>query len=257
MHQTSFGRAAGPAKTGRQAMTDTPMGDHEKMVDRVAKLLRQAEDAELAGRDAEMIAFQEKAFDIMATYGISEALARARQNGLDIKVDAQAASAYVHFEGAYQRMQAELFWEMSGAMQCQALRFNSRGKVSMRVYGMPDHLQRLQDIWVLLAPQAQRGMEKAHPGAWSSSSEVVMYRRSWLAGFGDTIGRRIRKAENKAAADAGALELYKSDKERAELALRTDYPHTSEVTSNVDYDSFGYDQGCQAGEAAQLHRSVT
>jgi hypothetical protein len=238
-------------------MTDRAPGDHEKMVDRVGKLLRQAEGAELAGHDDEAVAFQQKAFDLMASYGISEALARARQDGLDIKVDPKAASMYVHFDGAYQRMQAELFWEMCSAMQCQAVRFGSRGTVKMRVYGMSDHLQRLQDIWVLLAPQAQRGMEKAHPGAWSSSAEVTKYRRSWLAGFGDTIGSRIRKAENKAAADAGALELYRSDKERAELALRTDYPNLTAVTSNDDYDPFGYEQGCQAGEAAQLHRSVT
>jgi hypothetical protein len=95
---------------------------HHKMVDLVAKLLRQAEDAELADRTAEMIAFQERAFQIMADYGIDEALARARQDGLDVKVDPKAASVYIHLEGKYQSMQAELFWEIAGAMQCTALR---------------------------------------------------------------------------------------------------------------------------------------
>lgn len=56
----------------------------QKMLDRIAKLLRQAEDAELGDRPAEASAFQDKAFALMAAHGVSEALARARLDGLDI-----------------------------------------------------------------------------------------------------------------------------------------------------------------------------
>jgi hypothetical protein len=236
-------------------MTDDP-DRHAKMVDRVAKLLRQSEDAQLAGREAEAEAFQEKAFELMAAYGISEAMARARQDGLDIKVEAKASSSWVTFQGSYQSMQAELFWALCGAMQCQAVRFSRRRQISMRVYGMADHLQRLQDIWTLLAPQAQRGMENAHPGPWSSAAEVTVYRRSWLEGFSDEVGHRIRKAENAAATEAGALELYKSDRKRAELAMHTDYADLKPIESNRRIDPFGYEQGERDGKAAQLNRSV-
>jgi Protein of unknown function (DUF2786) len=182
----------------------TTTDQHQKMIDKVAKLLRNAEDAELGNRPAEAEAFQDKAFQIMADYGISEALIRARKDGLDIKIDAKAASIYVHFAGKYQRAQCELFWALCGAMQCEAVRVKKsrRETFSMRVYGMADHLQRLRDIWTLLAPQAQWGMENARPGWSTSSAYVAAYRRSWLTGFADQISHRIRKAEDAAAAAA-------------------------------------------------------
>lgn len=227
------------------------------MLDRIAKLLRQAEDAELGDREAEANAFQDKAFALMATHGVSEALARARLDGLDITDEAKAGSVYVHFVGNYQLMQAELFWEVCEAMHCQAVKLNRAKMTVMRVYGMPDHLTRLQTLWTLLAPQAQRGMTIAHPGPGASSADVATFRRSWLVGFAHQINTRIRKAEDAAAAAEGALVLYKSDQQRADEALRADYPNVAEGTSSRGLNFDGYGQGGLAGSAAQLHRSVT
>lgn len=230
-----------------------------KMVDKIAKLLRQAEDAELGDRPDEANAFQDKAFELMASHGISEALARARVDGLDITDEAKAASVYVHFVGTYQRMQVELFWEICLAMHCEAVHLNGRARTMtvMRVYGMPDHLARLQTMWTLLAPQAQRGMANAHPGPRATSAEVSTFRRSWLEGFAGQIKNRIVKAEDKAAAAEGALVLYKSDQQRADDAMRTDFPKLSYTSTVRGVDWTGYDQGNTAGSAAQLHRSVT
>lgn len=120
-------------------VTEAPPDRHQKMIDKVAKLLRQAEDAELAGRAAEAEAFQGKAFQIMAAYGISQAMARARQDGLNIKSETKAASAYFHLQGTYQRMQRVLFDELCRAMQCEAVGITKQGRTtqSLRVYGMP------------------------------------------------------------------------------------------------------------------------
>jgi hypothetical protein len=231
--------------------------DHQKMLDRVAKLLRQAHDAESGDRPAEAEAFQDKAFKLMADHGISEALARARVDGLDITDEAKAASAYVHFVGSYQDMQAELFWDLCEAMHCQAVRLKRRpGKIVMRVYGMADHLRRLHDMWTLLAPQAQHGMSNAHPGPGAPGSAVAAFRRSWLEGFAEQISLRIRKAEDAAARAAGELVLYRSDSERADSAMRADYPDLSITMSERRTDFGGYAQGGMAGDAAQLHRSV-
>jgi hypothetical protein len=53
------------------------------------------------------------------------------------------------------------------------------------------------------------------------------------------------------------LELYKSDRERAEIALNADHPKlgTSKAPER-QFDWDGYDQGCRDGEAAQLNRSI-
>lgn len=83
-----------------------------------------------------------------------------------------------------------------------------------------------------------------------------MYRRNWLNGFARAVGSRIRKAEQTAAADAGALVLYKSDRERAEMAMHADFPDLVYVKSRRRYDDAGYLHGQLDGEAAQLHRSV-
>ncbi len=229
----------------------------EKLTQRVAKMLRLAEDAERRGEEAEKIAFQEKAFEIMAAYGIDEALARATQDGLDAKIDAKAASVYIRLSGKYMPMQASLLGTIAKAMHCEALQLSTRGKITLRVYGMPDHLERLQTIWELLQPQALRGIASAEPPmGYNHSGELRVYRRNWLAGFGQEIRNRIYKMENAAAAAAGALVLYKSDKERAELAMRTDYPKTYQVTSRRRFSADGYTQGQQAGKSASLNRSV-
>jgi hypothetical protein len=129
---------------------------------------------------------------------------------------------------------------------------------AMKVFGMPDHLQRLQDIWGLLVPQALRGVENARPDYYyNNPGELVVYRRNWLEGFGDEIGARIRKAENAAAAAAGALVLYKSDRERADVAMRDEHPNLKSIASSRRFDGGGYEQGRQDGKTAQLHKSLT
>jgi hypothetical protein len=128
---------------------------------------------------------------------------------------------------------------------------------TLRVYGMPDHLARLQTMWTLLAPQAQRGMANAHPGPGASSAFVANFRRNWLEGFAGRIKTRILKAEDAAAAAEGALVLYKSDQQRADDAMHIDYPKPGSITSSRGFNVDGYDQGDAAGGAAQIHRSVT
>lgn len=239
-------------------MSNPNPAHHVKMVDRVAKLLRQAEDAERAGRHGERIAFQEKAFAIMAQYGIDEALARARQDGLDVKIDPKAESIFVHLHGAYQPQQWTVLDGMAGAMHCKTMRTRVEGRTAIRIYGMPDHLRRVEDMSKLLQPQALHGVANARPlDEWCSGSRVRVYRRNWLEGYSDEISGRIRKAENQAAASAGAVVLYRSDKERAELAMNRDYPDLTYTSNRRVFDYDGYEQGCQAGQSAQLHRSVT
>ena len=237
---------------------------HQKMVDRVAKLLRQAADAERAGRDSERVAFHEKAFAIMANYGIDEVLARARQDGLDIRVDPKAASAYIKLAGGYQPAQAVILFEIADAMQCTAVQFTPRAGrrgISFRVYGMPEHLQRLQDIWELLSPQVEDGLAHARPPyRWATRAETRAFRHHWLIGFGEEIASRIRTAERVAAAAAGVVELYRSDRSRAELALKEDHPNLREVDTDgrdhyqdSEFGWLGYEQGQRDGKGAQLH----
>jgi hypothetical protein len=236
------------------------MTTDQKMIDKIAKLLRQAEDAESGQRPEEAIAFQDKALTLMADHGISEALARAHIDGLNITDEAKAASIYINFVGTYQQMQAELFGDLAEAMHCKIVIISqprNRADIAARVYGMADHLSRLQTMWTLLAPQAQRGMSNAHPGPRASAAEVSAFRRSWLDGFTQEISSRIRNAEDAAAAAAGELVLYKTDKQRADEAMHTDYPNLSDYITSREPDWAGYDQGNAAGSSAQLHRSVT
>lgn len=112
-------------------------------------------------------------------------------------------------------------------------------------------------MWELLAPQAQRGVALAEPpDGHRDPAELVVYRRNWLSGFAAEIGGRIAKAENQAAAAAGALVLYGSDAERAELAMRSEHPNITTTSCRRYYDRRGYQQGRLAGKAAQLNRSV-
>ncbi len=234
---------------------------HQKLLDTIKKLLRQAEDADLGDRPQEAAAYQEKAFDLMAEHGVSDAMLRAQRD--DARVDANAESVTVHLTGSYLPMQQELFWGLSRVMHCRAVGWPVRNKkAKMEVFGMPDHLRRVRDMWMLLIPQAERGIANAHPGRWSSAAQVTSFRRGWIEGFGQTVCGRIAKAENKAATAGKALQLYVSDAKRAEIAMYDKWPglktakgHTRE--RELDYDGYdGYFQGCMDGESAQLNRSI-
>lgn len=253
------------------------MSNLDKLRDKVAKLLRQAED--VAGTPEEAV-FQAKAFELMAKYGISEAAVSAAKEGLDVSDLRDAVQWIVKIEGKYAAAQMQLLHNIATALHSKTVYNKSRytGELHMYVYAVPTHLERIQMLWGILQPQMMRLVDKVRPDydttrlkrrynydmhefetyRTTGAGEVKSYRRSWIAGFGSAVGERLRLEETQAlaAAEAGAaLVLFTGDKERAEVALRREHPRLGRAKS-IRYNESGYAHGQRDGRNAAFNRSI-
>lgn len=247
-----------------------------KMTDKVAKLLRQAED--VAGTPEEAV-FQAKAFEILAKYGLDMAQINAHKNGLDITELPNAIQWVVNVQGKYQSAQALLLHGMARALHCRTVYRSGGGTYTVFVYGVPHHVERLQFLWELLRPQMVRLVDQVRPaddyhtlresynystGEWTSkvvrdAGRLKTYRRSWLAGYAQTIESRIREQEALAveSAGGGALVLYKGDEKRAEIAMNENHSNLRNIKNRVRFNSDGYAHGQRDGQHAEFARAVS
>jgi hypothetical protein len=133
-------------------------------------------------------------------------------------------------------------------------------------------------LWSILQPQMMRLVDKVRPeedlSGWkrqynyvtheidtirtSGAGRLKTYRRSWIAGFGSTVGERLRAEENKAlqqAESSGALVLFRGDAERAEVALRDAHPRLGKAPrAKIDYNGFAHGQ--RDGRSAAFNHSL-
>lgn len=253
------------------------MSNFDKLRDRVAKLLRQAED--VAGTPEEAV-FQAKAFELMAKYGIDQASVQAAKQGLDTSDLRDAIQWIVKIDGKYAQAQMLLLHNLANALHSKTVYNKNRaGELHMYVYGVPTHIERIQMLWQILQPQMMRLVETVRPDydysqlkrrynydthqfetyRSSGSGYLKSYRRSWIAGFGSAVGDRLRQQENKALREAessGALVLFQGDAEKAAVALRKEHPRLRNTkSSRVNYN--GYAHGQRDGRNATFNHSLS
>ncbi|AFI24992.1 hypothetical protein [Mycobacterium phage SWU1] len=247
-------------------------GKTKKMQDKVAKLLRQAED--VAGTPEEAV-FQAKAFELMAKYGLEMAQVEASKQGLDTTDLPDAIQWVTYVTGKYVAAQALLLHGMAQALHCKTVYASLTGGQRIYVYGVPRHIERLQFLWSIMQPQMMRLVENVRPeqafeprykydyntGEYkpkSTAGQLKSYRRSWIAGFAQAVKERLTAEENKAveSAGGGALVLYRGDKERAALALRQAHPRTKNVKPRTRYDLSGYAHGQRDGRNAAMNHAL-
>ena len=251
------------------------MSKIEKMRDKVAKLLRQAED--VAGTPEEAV-FQAKAFELMAKYGIEQVAVDAARRGLDTSDLRDAIKWEVIIDGKYAQAQMLLLHNLATTLHSKTVYLKDRsGTLRMYVYGVPTHVERIQMLWTILQPQMMRLVEKVRPEQaltkrrssynWDSHTYEIVevpapgrlksYRRSWIAGFAQAVGDRLRIEEVQAlAADSsGALVLFRGDKERAEVALRKAHPRLRNSRSS-SVDPGGYAHGQRDGRNSSFNHSI-
>jgi hypothetical protein len=234
------------------------MTDIDKITEKIAKLLRQAED--VPGTPEEAV-FQAKAFELLAKYGIDQAQVEAVRGGLDTSSIPDAIKRSFRIEGKYASAQLLLLDNIAKALHCNTVYttgysdgYASKKTMTMFVFGMERHLDRVSILWNMLQPQMMRQVGVVRP---LYRDNVKSYRRAWIAGFGSTIGARLREQESKALSSAGggALVLYRGDKERAALALKEAFPRVR-VNTGARYDRSGLADGQAAGRRASFSQAI-
>ena len=241
------------------------MSTLSKITEKVAKLLRQAEDQEGTPEGA---IFMARAFEIMSKYGVEQAMVEAARAGIDDMPKEAIKWSFVN-TGKYIPMQSLLLANIVRALHCRAVASPKiGGGQEIHVFGMPHHIDRVKSLYGILRPQMLRLVETVKPPASETSTHLdfdgyrirpvktstVSYRRAWIAGFAQSVGDRLRVEEKKAveAASAGsALVLYRGDDERALEAQRKAFPRTV-AARRSSFNSSGYAHGQRDGRAASF-----
>lgn len=228
----------------------------DKIVDKIAKLLRQAES--VAGTP-EADVFQERAFALIAKHGVDEALLENQRQRISSSLPAEAIEWSLIIKGSWAHAQMMLLNALAGPLHCEVA-YYSGTPVRVLVYGMPRHIDRMKILWDLLQPQMLRLVTAARPepGQYVTGGRVRAFRRAWIAGFASGIATRLRQQEEAAIEAAGstALVLFKDDAARAKAKLHEANPRLR-VTKRAGFDRAGYRQGQRDSESAVLNRPVS
>lgn len=215
-HAHSSSSGPGPAsRTGGEGRSTSP----EKALERVRKLFAKAES--VAGTPESEVLL-ERAYALLAKYGVDETLARSG-------TDAQGSEVTVYdheVTGKYQPDQIGLVASLAAALHCRAV-ISGRpdGGRIVHVVGVRRHVDRVAVLagaltGIMLTAAARQTPEPGVP--------AVSHRKSFMTGFSYEVGRRLAAAEAGAVSTsgnaAGAGLVLRSDAQRADTELRRLFP---------------------------------
>lgn len=191
----------------------------DKALERVRKLFAKAES--VAGTP-EAEALLERAYALLAKYGVDEALARTGPGGLSGEV---IVLDYV-VTGRYQPDQIGLVAAMAAAMHCRSVTSTrADGTRVMYVVGVRRHVERIGMLAGALTGVMLAAAGRQRPAA---GVPAVSHRKSFMTGFSFEVGRRLTAAEQGAVAGSGdaigAGLVLRSDAQRADEGLRERFP---------------------------------
>ncbi len=221
------------------------------MLDKVRKLLAKAEDPGCT--PAEAAALNDKAAELIAKYGVDRALLAAAAPEAD-PVGDRNISIYA----PYALDKASLLGVVAFALRCRSVRTKRRTTVGfsygMHLFGCASDLERTELLYTSLLVQASYGLAATFVPV---DEPVAAFRRSWIAGFTQAVGIRLREAEQRAtaAADHGggpSMELVLADRSgRVDTRVSEVYPRLGTAPPRR-LAGGGRGHGYAAGQRADL-----
>ncbi|MGK5737509.1 DUF2786 domain-containing protein [Micromonospora sp. URMC 103] len=216
----------------------------QAMLSKVRKLLAQAEDP--ACTPAESAAFTAKATELIARYGVDRALLAARDPATD-----PVGDRVVEVVAPYARDKAGLLAAVADPMRCRCVRRQHGSGFAMHLFGFASDLERVDVLFTSLLVQAAHGLAgtPVPPG-----EQPGAFRRSWLAGFAQVIGARLRTAEAEAVSGSGkpGVGLVLADRsDRVQRRLAEVYPRLR-TAPRRRLAGTGFASGADAGRRADL-----
>lgn len=231
-------------------MTANPIP--ESLLAKVRALLAKAEDDACTPAEAE--AFTAKATELMAKYGIEQALLADRHPEADKPTD-----RIITVGNPWGAEKAKLVYWLAEAMRCKALMLHKLDSAArVHVFGYGSDLERVEVLYTSLLLQMASGLAKTPVPAYDSPRA---FRRSWLLGFVNEVTSRVAAAERRAAqaederpaqAAGRSTALVLADRKQVvDARFREEYPRTSKGRSST-YTGSGYGAGRAAGARANI-----
>lgn len=236
----------------------------DKILNRVRGLL----DKAASTRDefpAEAKALRDKAMELMAAYGIEQAMLEATGQ----KAADTVTEVTITFCNPFSYEKHNLLLNISYALGCKTLCYKSGKSVTRTiVVGHSSDLERVEFLYTLLLVQAENGVAKLKADSYNGyytprevAAQTRGLRAAYLAGFGEEIGDRLTAIAKHAAAQneaqhagdsaPGATLVLMSRKELVDQKFRELFPKTSEGTGRA-YNGTGWAAGQAGGRNADL-----
>lgn len=233
----------------------------DKILNRIRGLLDKAASTEYEG---EAQALRDKAMELMAAYGIEQAVLEATGRKAADTVD----KLTILFKNPFSYEKHNLLLNIANALSCKTLCFKSGKSVDQTVVvGHTGDLERVEFLYTLLLVQAENGAAKvkAGYGGFYTPREVAAQTRSlraaYLAGFGEEIGDRLtaltqnaatqNDAEHAGDGTPGAALVLTSRKEMVDRQFQEWFPHTK-MGGGRTYNGDGWAAGRAGGRNADL-----
>lgn len=204
------------------------MTDSDPMLAKVRKLLTLAENPAATAAEAE--AFTAKAAQLIAAYGIDQALLAQTMPERDVVGD-----RIFTVEAPYAQEKATLASSIGYALRCKAVLRKSVDlegtSYSLHLFGHESDLVCVEILFTSLLLQGHRDLARTRI---PRGEHVAAYRRTWWSGFTSAISTRLAESEKSAADEAEgrfaaagtSAALVLADRSHdAEIAMHAEYPN--------------------------------
>lgn len=223
----------------------------------IRKLLQRAEGAAKLGNQAEADTYNEKAAELIAKYGVDQALLAAEG-----KIEDPILSRHVTLDDDWTADRRGLIFAIVRALKAKAV-YNQKLKPGtyqsyttiVHVFAHQSDLERILFLYELLAPQMIVGAAAARAPYGENARS---YRKSWMNGFTAAIQDRLDRSEKKAATEAGTgTDLVLFDRSTAvEQRFNDTYAPKSIRKTTRTLRGTGRASGYSAGSRANIGNTV-
>ncbi|WP_372663194.1 DUF2786 domain-containing protein [Amycolatopsis kentuckyensis] len=231
------------------------MTESDPQLERIRKLLAKAEDPAVTEAEAE--AYNKKAAELVARYGIDQAMLAASGASSD-----DIGTLKIPMNDPYSRDKASLLTSVAYPLRCRTLLHRFGQKVdSVTVFGYRSDLGRVELLFTSLLLQASTQLTRVRPDGFFPGESLAAYRRTWLHGFARAVHERLSEAEQEAvrtAATGGGKSAELVVRDRAQMVQHAFDAEYGDLRSAAPrrLSGSGYLDGHDAGTRANLDPSA-
>lgn len=218
------------------------------MLAKIRSLLAKAESTDF---DAEAETFTAKAQELMTRHRIDRATLEA-----DAPSNGEAIGRRMGVDPPYARAKFMLVGGIARANTCRAVW--SRGLGFATVFGSPEDVDAVEELYTSLLVQATTALQREGPGnRVDGPGSTRRFRRSFLIGFAYRISERLRKANEETVqtvADETGRDLVPildSRERAAEEAMKSTHSNIKGMSISIT-DGEGYEAGTRLADRADL-----
>lgn len=221
----------------------------DRILDRIRKLLAQAEHPHTSEQEAEV--FSGRAEALMHKYAIDQAMVQSK-SGTDETIEVRE----IKVTAPYAKEKSLLASSVARAFGAEAVMFNSGGWGRggyVKVVGWTSDLEQVEVLFTSLLIQAARDVMRQRV---PFGEDKAAYRSSWMLGFRSGAGNRLARLRKQATAEAneatgnGAEMVLVSRHAQIEKRFAEEFPTTHTV--KVRSSGSGYRAGYESGSTADV-----